>query len=75
MDSSGYPTKYVGRITRLEYAYAFILQEFSDEWVFLHRTNVDKETWDELERLSTVSYQLGFTYRGLAACQISIASK
>ena len=75
MDSSGYPAKYVGRVTRLEYAYAFVSQEFSDEWAFLHRTNVDKETWDELERLSSVSYQLGFTYRGLAACQVSITSE
>ena len=75
LDSSGNPTQYFGRVRKLEYSYAFVSQELSDEWAFLHRTNVDKETWDALERMSTVSYQLGFTYRGLAACQVSITSE
>ena len=75
LDSSGNPTKYVGCVTKLEYTFAFISQELSDEQIFLHRSNVDRETWDELERMSKISYQLGFTYKGLAAHQPSIMSE
>ena len=73
--SNGNPNEYHGSIKRLEYSYAFISGNFSSEWIFLHSANVDKKTWSKLKLFSKVVYQLGFTYRGLAACNISIINK
>ena len=74
VDSDGNPNEYRGRIKRLEYSYAFVSGEFSNEWIFLHSTNVDKITWSKLKLFSHIFFQLGFTYRGPAACQISIVN-
>lgn len=71
-DDDSSPRVLKGRIERLEENYAFLSDELSDEWAFLHRSNVEEEAWEKLEYLNPISYQVGFNYRGLAALNIEI---
>ena len=71
-DNNGQPIEYRGYVERLESGYAFLSNELFDEKIFLHRSNVHKDTWDKLQRRTKLLYQLGFTYGGLAAYQVSI---
>ncbi len=66
------PVVYRGRVERLEANYAFLSSQLSDEWAFLHRSNVETADWERLESLVPVTYQVGFNYRGLAALNIEL---
>ena len=68
----GQPVTYHGSVKRLESWYAILSNELSNETIFLHRANMNKKTWEKLKYLTKVSYQLGFTYKGPAAYQVSM---
>lgn len=61
--------KLVGKVTRKEHSYAFLVTPGYQSRHFLHKSNANKEKWDSLKAGDDICYELGFTFSGAAAIQ------
>ncbi len=68
----GLPTRFKGRVERLEATYALVSQLGGRDWAFLHRNKTKRDVWNRLSRGTSVNYRIGFTYNGLAAFDIAL---
>ncbi len=59
------PVTFYGRIVRKEYTHGFIEREGAGDWIFFHRRQT--EAWDSLSLGNRVSFQLAFSFNGVAA--------
>lgn len=75
LGEDGRPARVKGHVEKLEASYAFLSQELDTDWAFLHRTNVSSKVWNGLSRGKPILFSIGFTYRGLGAFDVSLASE
>lgn len=64
-DSNGEPLAYAGRVTSKRDAYCFVRCENLGDDVFIHASQCDKGTWAATQVGSTLTFRVGFSFRGV----------
>lgn len=61
-----------GMIVWVEANYCFVVNDGASDRVYTHRNNVDEDIWRQLQSQSRVTYQIGFTLRGVNAYNLKM---
>jgi cold shock CspA family protein len=62
--------RFTGRIWKRETNYAFIIRDGFGDVVFLHSSNLPFSRWKELAQGDSISFCIGFTFRGASAFDV-----
>lgn len=65
--ANGSPKEFEGVIARLESDYAWVTPYGQQRSIFLHRSTVDADTWNNFRRGDTLKFHVGFNYMGPVA--------
>ena len=71
-DRDGNPTRFRGRVERLEATYALVSQLERQDWALLHRKRVKREVWNKLALHTALTFRIGFNYGGTAAFDVEM---
>jgi cold shock CspA family protein len=71
-NESSVPVRVNGNVQRLEATYAFVSREGYSDCVFVHRSKVNQNIWDDLYQNAPVEYSLGFTFGGPAGFELIV---
>jgi cold shock CspA family protein len=58
------PSLFTGTVSRIEAAHGFVTVDGRGDDVFLHKSDVDGTTWDDLRRGGRVTFHVGFNFGG-----------
>ena len=58
------PKLFTGTLSRMEIAHGFATADGRGEDVFLHNSDVDRVSWDDLRRDGRVALHIGFDFGG-----------
>lgn len=71
LGEDGAPKRIRGKVEKKEANYATLSQELDVTLVLLDRSQVKGRMWNELKKGMSVTYNVGFTYRGLGAFNVN----
>lgn len=71
-ESDGVRKIYEGEIIRLEASHGFVRRKGIGDDIFLHKNDVDEETWRRLSTGQRAKFCLGFNLNGPTVCDIKI---
>jgi tetratricopeptide (TPR) repeat protein len=63
----------VGTIARIEGNYAYISKDRTNEWIYVHRSNMSEDVWVLISIGVKVSYKVGFNFHGPGAFDVNIS--
>lgn len=72
-DLTGKPRRFRGQVLRQEVGYIFVDSKEYGRALFCHESSVAPERWAEIEPFADVTYEIGFTFRGPTAVNVSSA--
>jgi len=58
------PTLFTGTVSRIEIAHGFVSADGRGDDIFLHNSDIDGVSWDDLRRGSRVEFHIGFNFGG-----------
>jgi cold shock CspA family protein len=64
------PSRFTGTVSRVEVAHGFVSADGRGDEIFLHASNVDGESWDDLRRGDRVAFHIGFNFGGPLALEV-----
>jgi len=71
---NGNPVRFHGIISKKEHSYGFIKRDGYQDTVFMHLYDTDESIWDQLKDGIRVVFEMGFSYRGPRARNVSMES-
>jgi hypothetical protein len=69
-----YPLKglFDGSIVRIEGTYAYIGKDGTNDWIYMHRNNVNHIIWNKLTNGSRCHYRIAFNLHGPSAAEVGL---
>jgi tetratricopeptide (TPR) repeat protein len=65
-------TEFGGRVVRMESSHGFVEVDGDEDWLFIHKKDVDESVWEKLRAGSRVTFCRGFTMNGPVAHEVRI---
>jgi cold shock CspA family protein len=64
--------RFEGRIAKREFAYGFVAREGTNDWIYVHSSNLRSDTWESVTHGTRLAFKIGFTLKGAAAFDVNV---